>query len=311
MHPFRFGVSSASTTDRADWVEKARRVEDLGYDVLSLSDHLLEVLQPFVAMTIAAEATSRLRVGTLVLNNDLRHPVLLAREAATLDLLTGGRLELGLGAGHSEPEYREAGLSFDPAAVRVARLEESVRIVKALLAGEEVHHRGEHYRIDGHRGHPPPVQQPHPPILLGGYGRRLLRLAAREADIVGFTGAGRTLADGQRHEVTGFAPAAVEERVALVRATAGERLPGIEFHALVQRVIITDDRDAAAAEVAAHLPGLTPADVIGTPFILVGSVDEIVDELVERRERLGFSYYTVFEHGRDAFAPGVARLAGR
>ena len=310
MHPFRFGVSARGLGGPGDWTALARRVETLGYDTLSVADHLVEgLLPPFVALASAAAATDRIRLGTLVLNNDLRHPAMTAREAAALDVLSGGRVELGLGAGHSRPEYEQIGLPFDDAATRVARLAESAAIVNTLLRGEPVSFEGEHYQLRDHNLWPTPTQVKLP-LLIGGNGRRLLRLAAREADIVGFTGMGRTLEDGQRHEPTGFGPAAVDERVALVRAEARERLADVEFHALVQSVVVTDDREGEAATMVERLAPLTAKDILGSPFLLVGTEDEIRDELRTHRERFGFSYFTVFEKDHETLAPIASSLAG-
>src|SRR5206468_11823641 len=188
MRPFRFGVSIWQVGSRAELADQARKIEALGYDVLNFPDHLNERIAPMPALMAAAEATTRLRIGTNVLNNDLRHPVLVAREAAAVDLLSDGRLQLGLGAGSIKSEYDEAGFGFDPGSVRVERLAEAVRIIRKLLEGDEVTFSGRHYRVAGHSIAPQAVQKPHPPILIGGNGRQLLTLAAREADIVGFSG---------------------------------------------------------------------------------------------------------------------------
>src|SRR3954451_15663261 len=183
MKLFRFGINLWRARSRSEWAEKARRVEDLGYNTLTVPDHLTDFVAPMPALVSAAEATKRLRVGTNVLNNDLRHPVLVAREAAAVDLLSDGRLQLGLGAGSIKSEYDEAGFSFDPGSVRVERLAEAVRIIRKLLEGDEVTFSGRHYRVTGHTIAPHPIQNPHPPILIGGNGRQLLTLAATEADI--------------------------------------------------------------------------------------------------------------------------------
>jgi probable F420-dependent oxidoreductase len=188
MKPFRFGVNVGRAGSRAEWAEKARKLEDLGYSALTVPDHLADLLAPMPALVSAAAATQRLRVGTNVLNNDFRHPVLVAREAATVDLLTEGRLQLGLGAGHMQAEYDQAGVRFDAGGIRVERLAEAVAIVKGLLKGEPVTFAGRYYRVTGHAIHPLPLQRPHPPLLIGGNGRRLLTLAAKEADIVGLSG---------------------------------------------------------------------------------------------------------------------------
>src|SRR5260370_15748021 len=185
MKPFRFGVNLAHARSRADWQEMARKVEALGYDTLTVPDHLADLVSPMPALISAAEATQRLRVGTNVLNNDLRHPVLVAREAATVDLLTDGRLQLGLGAGSIKSEYDEAGLRFDGGATRVERLAEAVAIIKSLLIGEEVSFAGRHYSLPGHTGAPSPVQKPHPADLLVRKDPRLPSSAGRPGDVSG------------------------------------------------------------------------------------------------------------------------------
>ena len=306
---FRFGVSTGSAGSRAEWVEKARKIEDLGYAALQVPDHLADAFAPMPALVSAAEVTSTLRVGPFVLNNDLRHPVLVAREAAVVDLLTDGRLEHGLGAGRAEPEYREAGLRFDPGATRVERLAETVAIVKGLLKGDEVSLAGRHYRVTDHRIHPLPAQRPSPPLLVAGNGRRLLALAAREADIVGLSGITFRRA-GAPPDLSGFKAAAVGERVRWVRSEAGERFGHLELNVLVQRVLVTDDRAQAAEDLAARWADLAAEEILQSPYVLVGTVDQLVEDLQARRERWGISYYVVFEPAMDALAPVVARLAG-
>jgi probable F420-dependent oxidoreductase len=307
QHPFRFGVNLRAAESRGAWAEKARRVEDLGYSTLLVPDHLAELLPPLPALVAAACATSTIQIGTFVLNNDFRHPVLLARDAATLDLLSDGRSELGIGAGHMRSEYTEAGLSFDPAPVRFERLGESVRIVKSLLAGHTTSFDGRHYRVTEHRVYPPPVQQPRPPILIGGNGSRILTLAAQEADIVGLTGLGFPKGATQV-DVSGFRPASVDGRIALIRSEAGARFERIELNVLVQRVIVTDDRRQAAEELAAQWPALTVDDILETPYLLIGTTDQMVEALQARRERWGISYIATHEPFLEALAPIVARL---
>ena len=210
--PFRFGVSMWGAGSRDEWRDKARRAEAAGFDTMLVADHLTDgMFPPLTALVAAAEATDRLRLGTLVVNNDFRHPVVLAREAATVDLLTGGRLELGLGAGHMRHEYDEAGLRFDPPAVRVARMAESAAIIRQLLAGDEVTVVGEHYQVHGHRCFPQPLQRP-VPLLIGGNGRRVLETAGRLADIVGFTGFSQV--EGERNvNPTHFTDAGLADQV--------------------------------------------------------------------------------------------------
>jgi probable F420-dependent oxidoreductase len=290
LRPFRFSLQAARSASRSEWVDLARKAEDLGFSMLVTADHLDALISPLAPLVTAAEATTTLRVGVLVLNNDLRHPALLAREAATIDLLTEGRLELGLGAGHARPEYERIGLPFDPPAIRVGRLAESVQILRALLDGEAVTFDGEYYRLAGEQCYPQPTQS-HLPLLVGGGGSRVLGIAARWADTVGFTGLGRTLDDGNSHEPSGFGLAAVDEQVASVRAQAGDRIDALEFQALVQAVIITGEpRQAAADLIARRTPSLMVDEVLGTPYLMVGSEAALVDKLMEQRERWGFSH---------------------
>jgi probable F420-dependent oxidoreductase len=312
MKPFRFGVNVWHAASRAEWQEKARKVEGLGYATFTVPDHLTDLIAPMPALISAAEATKTLRVGTYVLNNDLRHPVLVAREAAAVDLLTDGRLQLGLGAGSIQSEYDQAGIRFDPGGIRVERLAEAVTIVKGLLRGEQVTFAGRHYRVTGHKIAPLPVQRPHPLILIGGNGRRLLTLAAREADIVGLSGI--TFRDGgaKPPDLSGWRASGVDERVNLVREVAGaERYGRLELNALVQRVVVTDDRRKTAEELTGRWTQLTPDEILQSPYVLVGTVDQMVENLQARRERWGISYYVIFEPYMDVFAPVVARLAGR
>jgi probable F420-dependent oxidoreductase len=308
-HAFRFGVNMRSATSGAAWAEAARRAEALGYSTLTVPDHFTEMFSPMPAIVAAAAATTRLRVGTLVLNNDFRHPVLLAREAALVDALSDGRLQLGLGAGYMKSEYEQAGLPFDRGGVRVARLAEAVTILKGLLRGDTVTFEGHHYRVTGHAIHPRPRQQPHPPILIGGNGRRILALAAREADIVALTGV--TFSQGGTgRDFSGFTAAGTDERLRWITEVAPERLERIELNALLQRVIVTDDRAKAAEELARQWAPLTAADIRESPFVVLGTVDEIVEALERRRERWGISYYVAMEPALETFAPIVARLAG-
>ena len=308
MRPFRFGVNMRTAPSGAAWAETARRAEALGYSTLTVPDHFTEMFSPMPAIVAAAAATTRLRVGTLVLNNDFRHPVLLAREAALVDLLTDGRLQLGLGAGYMKSEYEQAGLPFDRGGVRVARLAEAVTILKGLLRGDTVTFEGHHYHVTGHAIHPRPRQQPHPPILIGGNGRHILALAACEADIVALTGV--TFSQGGTgRDFSGFTAEGTDERLRWIREAAGDRFDRLELNALIQRVIVTDDRAKAADDLARQW-SLTPADVLESPFVLLGSLDQIVEALRRRRDRWGLSYYVVMEPALEAFAPVVARLAG-
>lgn len=309
MHPFRFGVQAAKAESGRAWRALARRAEELGYSTLFVPDHLDDQWGPLVSLTVAAEATERLRVGSLVFDNDYRHPVVLARELATLDLLSEGRLEIGLGAGWMTSDYEQAGLPFDEPAVRVARLGEAVRICKSLLASEAVAFEGRYYRVRGALGAPRPAQAPHPPIIIGGGSRRVLALAAAEADVVGVNVSLRAGYIGPE----AVAEARAErfaQRVAWVRAAAGERFSSLELQCLTFVVEVGPARREAGERLAA-LFGAPAEDVLASPLVLVGTVEELEETLLERRERYGFSYWVVHEAELDAFAPVVARLAGR
>jgi probable F420-dependent oxidoreductase len=312
MRPFRFGVNARGARSRAEWVEKARKIEDLGYATLTVPDHLTDLIAPMPALVSAAEATRHIRLGSYVLNNDLRHPVLVAREAAAVDLLTDGRLQLGLGAGSIRSEYDQAGLDFDRGGIRVERLAEAITIIKGLLKGEQVIFAGQHYRMTSHTIAPLPVQRPYPPILIGGNGPRLLALAAREADIVGLSGLTFRGGGAVPPDLSGWRVSSVDERVRLVHEVAGEeRYARLELNALVQRVVITDDRRRAAEELTSRWTQLTADEILQCPYVLIGTVDQMVEDLQARREQWGISYYVVHEPYADAFAPVVARLAGK
>jgi probable F420-dependent oxidoreductase len=316
LRPFRFGVIGEGIRSARELLAGARRAEALGYSTLLLRDHFVpepfgDQLAPMVALAAAAGATRTLRVGTLVLDNDYRHPVLLAKEAATLDLLSGGRFELGIGAGWLREEYRRAGMPFDAPGVRVGRLEESLRVVKGLLAGSAVTFEGEHYTVDGITGFPAPVQRPRPPILVGAGSRRMLGIAGREADIVGILP--RALPAGTISEdVSERSGAAVAEKVGWVREAAGERFGGVELSMVVSVRLARDHREAAERLAAQQGWGGAAAErVLEMPSVFLGPVARIVDQMQARRERYGFSYLVVSDGAIDTMTPVVERLAGR
>jgi probable F420-dependent oxidoreductase len=250
-----------------------------------------------------ADCTTTLRICPLVLNNDFHHPVHLAQELASLDHLSGGRLEVGIGAGHSFTEYEAIGQPFDPPSVRKARLAESVEIVRRLLDGEAVTYHGEHYRLDSVRTLR--SRQGHVPLLVGVNGKRALAHAARHADIVGLTMLGRTLDDGQRHVVR-WEPERLDATVNFIREQAGERWGHVELNVLVQAVVVTDDRRGTAEQVASRLPGLSVHDALSAPFLAIGTHDDIADHLEACRNRWGISYFSVRD--LDGFAPVINRL---
>jgi probable F420-dependent oxidoreductase len=289
MRPFRFGYQ-VKVDDPVELHRQAQAAEEAGFDVLCTFDHLGASFSALAPLVSAAGCTRHIRLCPLVLNNDFHHPALLAQELATLDRLSGGRLEVGIGAGHSFTEYAAAGMSFDAPKVRKARMAEAVEILRRLLDGVTVTHAGEHYRLDGVTILTP--QQSHVPILIGVNGRAALAHAARHGDTIGLTMLGRTLADGHSHEVR-WAPERLDRTVAWIRACAGDRAPALELNALVQALIVTDDRVGAADALSAEVDGLSAADALVTPFIAVGSTDEIADHLLQCRARWGISYYVV------------------
>ena len=292
--PFRFGVSTSSAPDRAEWRQRARDYEAMGFDTLVVADHLGGLYSPMTALLAAADATERLRIGTFVLNNDFRSPLLLAREAVTLDLLSGGRLELGLGAGHAKEEYEAAGLRYDRPGVRVARLAETVPLLRRLLGGETVDCDGAHVTL-----HQAAVglaaAQERIPLLVGGNGDDVLALAATEADIVGLVGF--TSGTARRHtDLSHFTWAGLEERIAHVRRSAGARFDALELNVLVQMVRV-GDRRAVAEEVAAVFEQ-PAALILDSPFVMVGDTAAMVEHL-EGLRAAGVTYVVAF-HERGA-----------
>jgi len=297
VRPFRFGVVAAAARSGDEWISKARHIESLGYATLVIPDNLQYTLAPVPALAMAAAATRTLRVGTYVLANDLRHPVLLAKDVASLDLLSGGRFELGLGAGRPDAaaENRMLGRPFDAGAVRVARLAESLGILKSLLTGQPVSTSGTHYSVADAQVSPLPVQQPHPPILVAASGRQLLSLAGREADIIAL----------------GLPPDASEEtaaeRISWIRAAAGDRFAQIELNINLMAVAGQVPRWIAAQ---LHLTAQDLADR-GSVAAVSGTTDQMCEQLIERRLKFGFSYMLVSDEFMELFAPVVERLAGR
>jgi probable F420-dependent oxidoreductase len=292
---FRFGVVAGQARSGAEWIDIARRAEALGYSTLLIPDTLGPTLAPLPALAFAAAATETLRLGTFVLANDMRNPVLVARECATIDFLSGGRLELGLGAGRptAGADHRKLGIPFDSGGTRVERLAEALTIIKALLSGQTTSAAGSHYTIDGADMFPHPIQQPHPPIMVAAGGRRLLALAAREADIVALA-------------IQASEPlAAFEERVGWLRQQAGERFEQIELSQNL--VAVGDQMPQWLVRSGLNLSQLAAAK---SPAALIGTTDQMCEQLLERRERLGISYITVSAELMEALAPVVSRLRG-
>jgi probable F420-dependent oxidoreductase len=284
----------------------AQRLERLGYDTLVMPDHFGARLAIAPALVLAAQATSRLRLGSLVYDNDFRHPALLAQEVATIDLLTDGRFDFGIGAGWLKAEYDAAGLPFDAGRIRVERLAEALHIIKRLLLEEAVTFNGQHYRVQRLSAGFRTVQQPHPPIIIGGGGRQLLTLAAREADSISVMP--RSRADGSGIDPTDASEEAFAHKTDWIRKAAGDRFKSLELSTLVQAVVITDDRGAAAAKLSSEFE--QPAEaLLDSPLFLIGSVDQIIASLEHRRARLGISSITVFEKDVDNLAPVIERIA--
>lgn len=314
--PFRFAVHSSDAPDGPGWVAKARRIEELGFSTLMLRDHFDRQYGPIAAMAAAAAVTSRLRVGCLVFDNDYRHPLVLAKELATIDVLSGGRLEVGLGAGWMAPDYEQAGIPFDDPGVRVSRFEEAVRVVKGCFADGPFDFEGVHYTVRAHDAYPKPVQRPRPPLLVGGGGHRLLSFAAREADIVGLNPRRRSNAQWDDQNLPDATAEAADRKVGWIREAAGARYPEVQISVIVPFVVVTDDRDGFAKTVAASLEGsagdvdLSPDNVLASPYVLAGTVEEICASLAERRERWDLSYVVFNDDALDAAAPIVERLAG-
>jgi probable F420-dependent oxidoreductase len=316
LRPFRFGVHTSDAPDGAAWAAAARRYETLGYSSLLVRDHFDDQLAPIVAMTAAASATTSLRVGCLVFDNDYRHPLVLAKEMATLDVLSGGRVELGIGAGWMGSDYEQAGMEYDPPAVRVDRMTEAVQIIKALHGDGPVDFKGEHYTIKGHDALPKPVQRPHTPILIGAGGKRMLTFAAREADIIGLNPKNLGNDAWAETNVGDATDQATDRKVAWIRDAAGARFDAIELSIVVPFIIETDDRMGMAEGIAAGLPPAggevaTPARVLESPYVLLGTIDEMAATIEARRERWGISYVVFNADSVDAAAPLVERLAGK
>jgi probable F420-dependent oxidoreductase len=310
--PFRFLAAFQAVVDGPTLAATARRAESMGFSALVIPDHLIEQLSPVVAMGVIAAATETLRIGTFVVNNDLRHPAVLAQDLASIDVVSGGRLEIGLGAGWNRAEYEAIGLPFESVGRRVSRLEESVAVLKGAFADGPFSFTGHHYTITDYDAQPKPTQRPHPPFMIGGGGRRTLTLAAREAQIVGL--APRIL-PGKRSDPASFTLAATEEKLAWVREAAGDRFDDLELNTYPSTwpIVVTDHPRAEAARVIDHFmarsgAGITVDEVLGSPHLFIGSIDGLVEKFQDLRSRLGISSFMVGEV--DELAPVVERLAG-
>ena len=309
LRPFRFGVQASSAKTRAEWVDLALRTEGQGYSCLTMPDHYDEQMAPVPALMTAANVTTTLRVGALVWDNDYKHPAVLAKELATMDVLSDGRLELGIGAGWMISDYEQMGIPYDSAKIRIDRFVEGIKVIKGAMAQGPFSFSGEHYTITGYNGTPKPIQAPCPPILIGGGGKRVLSIAAREADIIGINA---TMSAGVvgPDAISTMTAAAVDEKVDIVRVAAGARLADIEMNVRAFLVNITDDAAGAAAGIATMI-GVEQKMVEETPFALVGPPSKLIEDLLARRERWGFSYIIVGAEDIDSFAPVVSALNGK
>jgi len=307
--PFRFGIQASKAASRAEWVEMAKKAEAHGYDVLTMPDHFDDQLAPVPALMTVADATTSLRIGALVWDNDYKHPLVLAKELATMDVLSDGRLEIGIGAGWMRSDYDTAGMQYDSPGVRIDRFIEGVAVIRGHMGTESFSYNGKHYTITNLNGLPKPVQQPCPPILVGGGGKRVLTYAARDVDIIGING---TLTAGVvgPEAIASMTAEAVDEKVAIVAEAGAHRLNDIEMNVRAFFVNVTDNRSEAVTGMASLIR--VPEEMIeNTPFALIGSPQSIIEDLLARRERWGFSYVIVGAQDIESFAPVVAALRGK
>lgn len=307
--PFRFSIQASHLSGPEDLRPLAVKAEDVGVDVLTVADHLCdEEVGPLAALMAAADATTTLRVGSLVFSNDYRHPAVLAKEAATIDRLSGGRLEFGLGAGWMVADYEASGIPLDRPSERIARLDEALTIIKGLWSDGPFDFAGDHYTVTKMDGRPKPSQDPHPPVVIGGGGRKVLELAGRHADVVHLN---PSLPAGVIDERAGATATEESTRQKLdwVRSTAGDRYEDLEIGVRIHLAIVTDERDDLYDLMAGGF-GLTTEQAKRSPHALCGTVDQIVDDLVERRELLGISAIGLSASALDDMVPVIDRLAG-
>ena len=307
--PFRFGFSLDGLDEPQEIARRVRRAEDIGYSSVVMTDHFDDRHGPLVALTAIALATTSLRVGTLVLANDYRHPAVLAKELASLDQVSDGRLEIGIGAGWMASDYEQAGIGFDRPGVRIERLDEAISVLEGCFSDGPFDFEGSHYTIRGLDSRPKPVQTPRPPLLVAGGGHRMLALAARRADIVGINPSLHSGAIDEHAGPTATAEA-TDSKLAVVRDAAGDRFDALELQTRVHLSVITDDAFALASA-AAPAFGITAEQALASPHALVGTVEECVATIEGWRERWGISYISLMGSSAEAMAPVVERLAGR
>jgi probable F420-dependent oxidoreductase len=308
---FRFAaqLSTTATGTAAAWSEQARRAEAIGYSALLMPDHFGDQLAPVPALAAAAGATTELRIGALVFGNDYRHPCVLAKEAATLDVLSGGRFELSLGAGWMRTDYEEAGMAYDEPKVRVERFEEAVQVLQGLLRTEgPFSFSGRHYQVRDHSLRPRPGQKPGPPLIIGGGGKRVLSFAGRHADIVSIN-VNLAAGTGGAETAPNATPERTREKIAWVKEAAGDRFDELELNALIGFVMVTDDGAGVAEAMAPHF-GIGPDEALHIPLALLGTLEQMTEELQWRREEYGISYWSIESDSWEALGPVVSALAG-
>ena len=308
IRPFRFGLSVGGTSGRDDFVATVKSAEASGFDVITSADHIGRRLAVLPMLAVAAEISS-LRISPMVMANDYRHPVLLAKDAATIDVLSDGRFELGIGTGWIEEQYNAAGIRYDPPRTRVDRFEEAIAVIKGCWSGQPFSFNGEHYQLDQVTC-PRPIQRPHPPLLIAGAGRRMLRLAGQKADTVGIAPLTKGMA-GFDEFGTAVATSGdrIDAQLEWISETAGERFDEIELSVMAHHVEVTADVDEAVARLAAETHTTQP-QVRGSPHLLIGPVEGLVETLLDHRERYGISYIVFLGDDLEAIRPVVEQLAG-
>ena len=309
IRPFRFGIQASKAGSKKEWVDLAKTAEDHGFSSFTMPDHFTDQLAPVPALMSAADATKNLRIGALVWDNDYKHPVVLAKELATLDLLSDGRLEIGIGAGWMATDYEQSGIVYDKPGVRIDRFLEGLEIIKRAMSGEKFSFTGQHYKITDYVSAPLPVQRPCPPILIGGGGPRVLKLAAQLADIVGIN---PSMKDGvvNAETISHMSAEAVSEKIKIVQSAASSRMQDIELNIRTFLVNIRDSADEAINGTA-NMFKVDPSMVANSPFALMGPPAKIAEDLLARRDRWGLSYIIVGGEDVNSFAPVIKILAGK
>lgn len=334
MRPFRFGIQAGSFPTNTQWTEFAKKTEEFGYNIITMPDHFTNQLAPIPALMSVANATSSLRIGMLVLDNDFRHPLVLAKELATLDVLSEGRLEIGLGAGWMPSDYEFSGINFDKPSSRIKKLEESIAIIKGAFAKGEFNFDGTYFKITNYEGFPKPIQSPMPPLLMGGGGRKMLTLATKEAniisiantktkdfgaDVIGQMGSMARVANQRlniepntisKESIESLSSNAVDEKVAEINFLAGDQMQNIELNIRPFMINITNDITNVTENLARGL-NIGTQEVLANPFALIGPPEKLIDDLIQRRERWGISYVIVGPDDIDSFAPVVKSLSGK